>query len=66
MIDVAAMSERHTAILARLADVGERLAMKHAERALSAYDPDIEAKATAALTPSALGDWPPPERRSSA
>jgi hypothetical protein len=43
------MSERHTAILARLADAGERLAMKHAERALAADDPDIEAKATAAF-----------------
>ena len=43
------MSERHTAILARLADVGERLAMKHAERALAADDPEVEAKATAAF-----------------
>jgi hypothetical protein len=46
---LAAMAERHTAILARLADAGERLAMKHAERALAADDPDIEAKATAAF-----------------
>jgi hypothetical protein len=45
----SAMSERHTAILARLADAGERLAMKHAERALAADDPDVEAKATAAF-----------------
>jgi hypothetical protein len=45
----ATMSERHTAILARLADAGERLAMKHAERALAADDPDIEARATAAF-----------------
>jgi hypothetical protein len=49
MSDLAAMSERHTAILARLADVGERLAMKHAERALAADDPEVEAKATAAF-----------------
>ena len=43
------MTARHAAILARLADIGERLAMKHAERALSADDPDVEAKATAAF-----------------
>jgi hypothetical protein len=49
MFDPAAMSERHTAILARLAEVGERLAMKHAERALAADDPEVEAKATAAF-----------------
>jgi hypothetical protein len=49
MLDVAAMSERHAATLARLAGVAEQLAMKHAERALSADDPDIEAKATAAF-----------------
>jgi hypothetical protein len=49
MSDPAAMSERHAAVLARLADVGEKLAMKHAERALSADDPEIEARATAAF-----------------
>jgi len=49
MSEPADMSVRHAAILARLADVGERLAMKHAERALAADDPDVEAKATAAF-----------------
>src|SRR5258708_5495851 len=43
------MTLRHAAILARLADAGERLAMKHAERALAADDPDVEAKATVAF-----------------
>jgi hypothetical protein len=43
------MPERHAAILARLADVGERLAMKHAERALASDDPEVEARATAAF-----------------
>lgn len=43
------MTARHAATLARLADAGERLAMKHAERALGADDPDVEAKATAAF-----------------
>ena len=42
------MHERHTAILARLAEVGEQLAMKHAQRALEADDPEIEARATIA------------------
>jgi hypothetical protein len=49
MSDPKAMADRHAAILARLADVGERLAMKHAERALAADDPEVEAKATAAF-----------------
>jgi hypothetical protein len=49
MVDPADMTERHAAILARLADVGERLAMKHAERALAADDPAVEAAATAAF-----------------
>src|SRR5438445_2193857 len=43
------MSERHAAVLARLADAGERLAIKHAERALAADDPAVEASATAAF-----------------
>jgi hypothetical protein len=47
--DLADMTARHAATLARLADAGERLAMKHAERALSADDPDVEARATAAF-----------------
>jgi hypothetical protein len=47
--DPTAMTERHAAILARLAEVGERLAMKHAERALAADDLDVEAKATVAF-----------------
>src|SRR5882757_5623216 len=49
MLDPAAMTERHAAILARLADISERLAMKHAERALAADDPEVEARATAAF-----------------
>jgi hypothetical protein len=49
MSDPTIMSERHAAILARLAEAGERLAMKHAERALAADDPEVEAKATAAF-----------------
>jgi hypothetical protein len=47
--DPAAMTDRHAAILARLAEVGERLAMKHAERALAADDPEVEARATIAF-----------------
>jgi hypothetical protein len=42
------MSERHAAILARLAALGEQLAAKHAARALEADDPEIEARATIA------------------
>jgi hypothetical protein len=42
------MHERHAAILARLADLGEQLAAKHAQRALEADDPEIEARATIA------------------
>jgi hypothetical protein len=42
------MHERHAAILARLADLGEQLAAKHAQRALEADDPEIEARATTA------------------
>ena len=49
MFDPAAMTERHATILARLADVSERLAMKHADRALAADDPEVEARATAAF-----------------
>ena len=43
------MAERHAAMLARLADAAERLAMMHAERALSCDDPKIEASATASF-----------------
>jgi hypothetical protein len=49
MGDPASMTARHTAILARLADAGERLAMKQAQRALEADDPEIEARATNAF-----------------
>jgi hypothetical protein len=48
-IDVQEMALRHAATLARVAEAAERLAMKHADRALAADDPDIEAKATAAF-----------------
>jgi hypothetical protein len=43
------MTARHAATLARIAEAAERLAMKHAERALAADDPDVEAKATIAF-----------------
>jgi len=43
------MTERHAAMLARLADAAERLAMKHAERALACDDPAVEARATSAF-----------------
>jgi hypothetical protein len=43
------MAARHAATLARLAEASERLAMKHAERALTADDPEVEAKATVAF-----------------
>jgi len=49
MVDVQEMAERHAAMLKRLADAAERLAMKHAERALSCDDPKIEASATASF-----------------
>jgi hypothetical protein len=49
MSNPAEMAERHAAILARLAEAGERLALKNAQRALDADDPDVEAKATAAF-----------------
>jgi hypothetical protein len=48
MSTTPSMSERHAAILARLADLGEQLAAKHAQRALEADDPEIEARATIA------------------
>jgi hypothetical protein len=48
MFDVAEMHARHAAVLGRLAEAGERLAMKHIERALEADDPVIEARATIA------------------
>jgi hypothetical protein len=43
------MAERHAAMLARLADAAERLALMHAERALTCDDPKIEASATASF-----------------
>ena len=43
------MTERHAAALARVAEVAERLAMKHADRAIETDDPKIEAAATAAF-----------------
>ena len=49
MIDPSEMTARHAATLARLAEAGERLALKHAERALSADDPEVEARATTAF-----------------
>jgi hypothetical protein len=49
MTELAKMAERHGAALARIAEVAERLAMKHAERALAADDPRVEAVATAAF-----------------
>jgi hypothetical protein len=49
MSSLADMTERHAAMLARLADAAERVAMKHAERALTCDDPKIEASATAAF-----------------
>lgn len=48
MSTASAMHERHAAILARLAELGEQLAAKHAARALAADDPEIEARATTA------------------
>lgn len=49
MIDVQEMTERHAAALSRVAEMAERLAMKHADRALETDDPRIEASATAAF-----------------
>jgi hypothetical protein len=49
VIDLQAMTERHAAALARVAVMAERLAAKHAERALETDDPRIEASATAAF-----------------
>ena len=43
------MALRHAATLARVAEAAERLAMKHADRALAADDPEVEACATAAF-----------------
>ncbi len=43
------MTERHAAALARVADMAERLAAKHADRALETDDPKVEASATAAF-----------------
>ena len=43
------MTERHAAALARVAEVAERLAMKHADRAIETDDPKVEASATAAF-----------------
>ena len=47
MPDVQEMTERHSAALKRVAEVAERLAMKHA--ALAADDPKEEAQATTAF-----------------
>ena len=49
MVDVDEMTERHAAALARVAEAAERLAMKHADRALETDDPKVEASATAAF-----------------
>ncbi len=49
MLDAQEMAERHAATLKRLADAAERLALMHAERALTCDDPKIEASATAAF-----------------
>ena len=49
MIDVDEMTARHAATLARVAEMAERLAAKHAERALETDDPKVEASATAAF-----------------
>jgi hypothetical protein len=48
MSEPVSMHERHAAILGRLAALGEQLAAKHAQRALEADDPEIEARATIA------------------
>jgi len=49
MPDVQDMAERHSAALKRVAEVAERLAMKHAGRALETDDPKVEASATASF-----------------
>jgi hypothetical protein len=49
VIDLQEMTARHTAALARVAEMAERLAAKHADRALETDDPRIEASATAAF-----------------
>jgi hypothetical protein len=49
VIDTQAMTERHAAALARVAVMAERLAAKHADRALETDDPKVEASATAAF-----------------
>jgi hypothetical protein len=49
MADLQEVTERHAAMLGRLADAAERLAMKHAERALACDDPVVEARATSAF-----------------
>jgi hypothetical protein len=49
VIDVQDMTERHSAALARVAVMAERLAAKHADRALETDDPKIEASTTAAF-----------------
>jgi hypothetical protein len=49
IIDAQEMAGRHAATLKRLADAAERLALMHAERALSCDDPKIEASATNAF-----------------
>ena len=49
MSDPSEMHARHAAVLRRLAEAGERLAMKHMDRALATDDPDIEVRATAAF-----------------
>src|SRR4051812_19005392 len=45
----AEMTARHAAALARLADAAERVAMKQADRALAADDPEVEARAVTAF-----------------
>jgi hypothetical protein len=49
VIDVDEMTARHAAALARVDEMAERLAQKHADRALETDDPRIEASATAAF-----------------
>jgi hypothetical protein len=49
VIDVDEMTARHAAALARVAVMAERLAAKHADRALETDDPKIEASATSAF-----------------
>jgi len=49
VIDVDEMTARHAAALARVAEMAERLAAKHADRALETDDPKVEASATSAF-----------------